>query len=74
MTTLRFLDARPKNITDGIHASHVRCDCMIRANLQVEVKYGEIVFAGCPCCRKEAVVEILPDGEIGFFPMGVVVL
>lgn len=74
MTTLRFLDARPKNITDGIHASYVRCDCSFRANLQVEVKGGEIVFAGCPVCRKESVVEILPDGEIGFFPPGVVVL
>lgn len=73
MTTLRFLDARPP-IKDGVYSSHVRCDCIIRANLQVIVREGEIVFTGCPVCKKECVVEVLPDGEIGFFPPGVVVL
>ena len=73
MTTLRFMDANPR-LEDGRHSTYVRCNCMDRANLIAEVKDSEIVFAGCPCCRKEAVVEILPDGEIGFFPMGVVVI
>jgi len=73
MTTVRFMDAKPK-LRDGIRSSHIRCDCMTRANLQVVVKDGEVIFAGCPVCKTESVIEILPDGEIGFFPPGVVVL
>jgi hypothetical protein len=73
MAVLRFMDARPK-LDDGSRSSHVRCDCLTQANLQVVIKDGEIVFAGCPICKKESVIEILPDGEIGFFPPGVVVL
>lgn len=73
MTTLRFLDARPK-LEEGVHQSHLRCTCPDRANLQAYVKDGDVVWAGCPICRKEAVVEIGPDGRIGFFPMGVVVI
>jgi hypothetical protein len=73
MATLRFLDCEPK-LKDGTYSSAVRCNCMWRANLQAKVKDGEVVFAGCPVCGKEAIVEIWPDGEIGFFPMGTVVI
>ena len=73
MSVLRFMDARPK-LEDGTRSSHVRCDCMTQANLQVVIKNGEIVFAGCPVCKKESVVEILPGGIIGFFPPGTVVI
>jgi len=73
MATLRFLDARPK-LEDGIHVSHVRCDCQWRANLQAIVKDNDVVWAGCPVCKKEALVEIGPDGRIGFFPPGIVVI
>lgn len=73
MGVLRFLDANPK-LEDGTRSSHVRCDCLTRANLQVIVKDGEIIFAGCPVCRTPSLVEILPDGEIGFFPPGVQVI
>lgn len=73
MGVLRFMDANPK-LRDGTRSSHVRCDCMIRANLHAVIKDGKVVFAGCPVCKKESVIEILPDGEIGFFPPGVVVL
>ena len=70
MPVLRFFDANPK-LEDGIRSSHVRCDCMVRANLQAVIKDGEIVFVGCPVCKKPALVEIRPDGSIGFFPPGV---
>ena len=73
MVTLRMLDARPP-MKDGTYSSEVRCDCLVAANLRAVVKDGQIVFAGCPVCRKEAVIEVLPDGAIGFFPMGVVVI
>ena len=73
MTTLRFMDAHPK-LEDGTRSSQVRCDCLTRANLIAVVQDGEITFTGCPVCRKECVVEVLPDGEVGFFPMGVVVI
>ena len=70
MTILRQYHI-PHEIEDGVHPSHVRCDCPDRANLQVEVKDGVIVFHGCPVCRKETLIELLPNGEIGFFPPGV---
>jgi len=78
MTTLHFMDADPV-LRDGESLdfdrySHVRCNCMNRANLCARVRNGKIVWAGCPVCGSEAVVEVGPDGDIGFFPMGTVVL
>ena len=70
---LRLFGIKPK-LRDGRRASHMRCDCLTRANLVAIVKNGEITFAGCPVCGKNALVEVLPDGEIGFFPMGTVVI
>lgn len=73
MTTLYFMDAKPK-LEDGVHTSHVRCVCPDRANLEAHVKDGQIVWAGCPVCQRDAVVEVDHNGRIGFFPMGVVVI
>jgi hypothetical protein len=64
------MDVEPV-LEDGRRSSAIRCTCPDRANLVAEVKDGLVVFAGCPVCQREGVVEILPDGEIGFFPMGV---
>lgn len=58
-------------VKDGIHASHVRCGCMDRANLQAIVKNGRVTWAGCPVCKRESIVEVSPDGKLGFFPAGV---
>jgi hypothetical protein len=70
---LRFMDVDPK-LEDGRWWSSVRCSCLWRANLCADVKNGEVVFAGCPVCKKESVVEILPDGSLGFFPTGTVII
>jgi hypothetical protein len=60
-----------KDPEDGLHQSHVRCVCPDRANLQARVERGSVTWAGCPVCGREAIVEVLPDGSLGFFPMGV---
>ncbi len=73
MPVLRFLDAKPK-LRDGTRTSEVRCDCLSQAHLQAVIEGGEVVSASCPACGREALIEILPDGEIGFFPPGVTVI
>jgi hypothetical protein len=78
MGTLKFMDCDPVlrdgGALDFDRFSHVRCNCMNRANLVARVRNGKIVWSGCPVCGQESVVEVGPDGHIGFFPVGVVVL
>ncbi len=70
---LYFMGVKPQ-LEDGTFFPGQRCDCMDRANLQVEIVEGKIVFAGCPVCRREHVLEVSPDGSFGFFPPGVQVI
>lgn len=72
MSDLRFMN-RGKDPEDGVHQFSVRCTCPDRANVRAKVENGKVVWAGCPVCGKEAIVEVLPDGSMGCFPMGVVV-
>jgi hypothetical protein len=73
---LYFLGVRPR-LADGVCATGTRCLCPARANLQAEVRNGEIVFAGCPVCRREWPCEVTAVGgraDVGFFPPGTVVI
>lgn len=78
MTTLHFMDVNPV-LRDGDrlnfnYSDGSRCNCMTKGYLVAKVREGKVVWAGCEVCGQEAVVEVCPDGKIGFFPMGVVVI
>ena len=68
--TLRLLSntAKPQ---PGLHIGEAQCIHCGRA-LTADVNgRGEVTFAGCRPCKVETMVEITPDGELGFFPMGI---
>lgn len=74
---LRFMGNHAR-LADGEIWSDVRCVCATRANLRAAVRGGQVIEAGCPVCGRKGVYEITPgrDGkaEVGFFPMGVIVI
>jgi hypothetical protein len=73
MSVLYFMGIRP-TLEDGVHSSSMRCNCPTRANLRAIVQHGKVIEAGCPVCGQAVPCEVCPNGTIGFFPPGTVVI
>jgi hypothetical protein len=73
MAVLYFLSCEPE-LKDGVYWQEQRCSCPDRANFRVVVRNGKVAEHDCPVCGRECVVEVSPDGRIGCFPAGTIVL
>ena len=76
MSVLYFMGIKPQlQLKDGAYYSgdSGRCNCLSRANMRCTVQNGQIIDVSCPVCGQVGLVEVV-NGEISFFPVGIVVI